>query len=355
MSSELIGVLPFPALLIGSDGRIWAANPAAEEIVARDCVGHDHVSMIRQPMLLEAIDAALRAGVRAQARFVAADAAGDVNWVAHVAPFGQPAEVIVTFEDRTAAQQAGEMRRDFVANVSHELRTPLTALLGFIETLKGTARDDPEARDRFLDIMEREAARMNRLIGDLLSLNRVEAEERVRPSDRVDLAGLAHSAASALAQLAKSNGVTLRTAGLDVAAEVIGDPDQLSQVLTNLIENAIKYAGAGSEVTVSIEMCERDPAMRGPAVVLAVTDTGAGIDPIHIPRLTERFYRVDGHRSRAMGGTGLGLAIVKHIVNRHRGHLRITSEPGRGSAFRVVLPALTDDDGSSGDAGDQFT
>jgi two-component system phosphate regulon sensor histidine kinase PhoR len=233
----------------------------------------------------------------------------------------------------------GQMRRDFVANVSHELRTPLTALIGFLETLKGPARNDPEGQARFLSIMEAEAQRMNRLVDDLLSLSRVEAEERVRPTARINLGDLVRSTLHGLVPLAKDGGVTLEMALPAVPVTVPGDDDQLRQVLSNLVENAIKYSGTGAQVTVALSEPAYEPRVRTQGVRLTVSDTGDGIDPIHLPRLTERFYRVDGHRSREMGGTGLGLAIVKHIVNRHRGRLRIDSEPGQGTVFTVILPA----------------
>jgi two-component system phosphate regulon sensor histidine kinase PhoR len=246
---------------------------------------------------------------------------------------------LCVFEDLTEAEQMGQMRRDFVANVSHELRSPLTAVLGFIETLKGAAKDDPAARDRFLSIMEREAGRMNRLIHDLLHLSRVEADERVRPTERIDVLEIVQSTMASLRPLGQSSGV-------DVVLEcgpgegprpwvVPGDADQLTQVFQNLIENAVKYGGAGGVVTVRILP---DQLPKSAAIRVEVIDKGTGIDPIHIPRLTERFYRVDGHRSREKGGTGLGLAIVKHIVQRHRGRLSIDSALGKGSTFRVVLP-----------------
>ncbi len=217
---------------------------------------------------------------------------------------------------------------------------PLTALLGFIETLKGAARDDPAARDRFLSIMAREAERMNRLVRDLLSLSRVEAEERVRPTARIDIVANIHAAVAALRQLSDSAGVTVAVEGEPGPVIVAADADQMTQVFQNLIENGVKYGGAGKRVTVRIAREERDISLRGPAVRIDVIDEGEGIDPIHLPRLTERFYRVDSHRSREQGGTGLGLAIVKHIVNRHRGRFRIESEKGKGSTFSVILPAV---------------
>ncbi|MDH3264904.1 MAG: ATP-binding protein, partial [Paracoccaceae bacterium] len=235
------------------------------------------------------------------------------------------------------------------ANVSHELKTPLTALLGFIETLRGSAREDAAARERFLEIMAREAERMNRLVSDLLSLNRVESEERVRPTGRVEMGALLGSVRSALRPLARERGVEIEIAGEAGGIWVPGDGDQLTQVFTNLVENAVKYAASGKLVTLTVAREEREPALRGPAVRVAVIDRGEGFDPAHIPRLTERFYRIDSHRSREQGGTGLGLAIVKHIVNRHRGRLRIESAPGQGSRFTVTLPlAETGTAGSDG-------
>jgi two-component system phosphate regulon sensor histidine kinase PhoR len=233
------------------------------------------------------------------------------------------------------------LKSHFFANVSHELRTPLTALSGFIETLRGPARDDAEARDRFLDIMEREAARMNRLVHDLLSLSRVEDTERMRPTDRVDIARILSSVVIGLGPLAEGREVTLVARGCEAPVELPGDADQLTQVFTNLVENGIKYGREGGTVTLNLIRHDSLPALRGPGVTVEVTDEGEGISQRHLARLTERFYRVDSHRSRGMGGTGLGLAIVKHIVNRHRGRLRISSEPGQGSCFAVSLPLTT--------------
>jgi two-component system phosphate regulon sensor histidine kinase PhoR len=250
----------------------------------------------------------------------------------------QGGAVLVSFQDVTHLEQAVQMRRDFVANVSHELRTPQTALMGFIETLRGPARDDPAARDRFLSIMEGEAGRMNRLVGDLLSLNRVESEERVRPKERVNLSVTLRDTLSSLRPLADDAAVKLELAAPEEAVFVVGDADQLRQVFTNLIENAIKYGGSGGRVDVVLSASDRDPAVRGPAARVQVIDKGPGIDPVHLPRLTERFYRADNHRSRELGGTGLGLAIVKHIINRHRGRLRVESELGQGAVFTVILP-----------------
>lgn len=244
----------------------------------------------------------------------------------------------ISIEDRSRDGETEQMRRDFVANVSHELRTPLTALMGFIETLRGPARNDPAARDRFLDIMEREAGRMNRLVADLLSLSRVEQDERRRPVQMIDLAGLLRGEVATLTPAASVAGVRLELQGAGNKVMVPGDADQLVQVFHNLIENAVKYGGSGGVVSVTLARLAHEPVLRGPAWAVTVADKGEGIEPQHLPRLTERFYRVDTHRSRGKGGTGLGLAIVKHIVSRHRGRLRIESEIGQGSRFTVILP-----------------
>jgi two-component system phosphate regulon sensor histidine kinase PhoR len=231
-------------------------------------------------------------------------------------------------------ERATNIRRDFVANVSHELRTPLTALIGFIETLKGPARDDAAARMRFLTIMEREAGRMNRLVRDLLHLSRVEAEERIRPREKIDVVGIVNMAVATLRPLAQASEVVIEVAVAE-PCELPGDPDQLTQVFNNLIENAIKYGGAGKTVHIRFST---EGSLRGPVLRVDVVDQGEGIDQVHLPRLTERFYRVDSHRSREQGGTGLGLAIVKHIVSRHRGWFKVDSVVGQGSTFSVLLP-----------------
>lgn len=346
MRSELVtsilGGLPHPVVLLGADGRIEAANAAARELFGAAIEGRHYITVLRQPALLDAIEGTLRHRQPAQARYLVSGLARETVWKVLAAPVegGGEAGVLVSFEDTTDREQIGQMRRDFVANVSHELRTPLTALLGFIETLKGAAREDAVARERFLTIMEREAGRMNRLVRDLLSLSRVEAEERVRPTERVDVAGLVATCVTALKPMAEQAGVALEVTGLAGPLTVPGDADQLTQVFHNLVENAVKYAAAGQRVTIALSREARDLSLRGPAVRIDVIDRGEGIDAIHLPRLTERFYRVDSHRSREKGGTGLGLAIVKHIVNRHRGRFRIDSEKGKGSRFSVLLPEV---------------
>jgi two-component system phosphate regulon sensor histidine kinase PhoR len=331
--SAVLAGIPLPALMIDRDARIIAANSAALDLLGEAALGRHHGLTLRQPDLLAAIAAALE-GRAGRVRQVRPGPAHDQIHEVIVTPL--PEGVLCAFQDLSALEQMDLMRRDFVANVSHELRTPLTALLGFIETLQGAARNDPAARERFLGIMAAEAGRMNRLVADLLHLSRVESEERIRPQDSTDIAGLIRSVAATMKSMAEAGRVTIRLVGVQSEQMVRADRDQMTQVLTNLIENAVKYGSPpGAEVLVDLRS-EMGP--RGPQLRLLVQDQGEGIDEIHLPRLTERFYRVDGHRSREKGGTGLGLAIVKHIVNRHRGRLVIASEKGKGSRFEVVLP-----------------
>ncbi|MEX5728946.1 two-component system phosphate regulon sensor histidine kinase PhoR [Rhodovulum iodosum] len=337
----VLEAVPLPAVLIAEDERVAAMNAHAEEMFGASGSGRHYIAVLRQPALLDCVEETLRLRQRRRTRYLTTELAREATYEVTASPVeGEDARgALVTLVDITEREQVGQIRRDFVANVSHELKTPLTALLGFIETLKGPARNDAPARDRFLTIMEREAERMNRLVRDLLSLSRVEAEERMRPEDRVDVAALVESSVLTLRPMAADAKVALTVSGASAPVWVRGDADQLVQVFTNLIENAIKYGGSGGRVEVMLETSARELAFRGPGVRIDVVDHGEGFDPVHIPRLTERFYRVDSHRSREMGGTGLGLAIVKHIVNRHRGRFRIESTPREGSRFSIMLPA----------------
>lgn len=335
--------MPLPALLVDQTERIVAANPEALTLLGQQIVGRHFATILRQPPVLDAIEAGLRDRMPRKVQHLSNDGAHDTTFEVfcrYVAGIGavEAGAILVSFQDVTHVQQAGKMRRDFVANVSHELRTPLTALIGFIETLRGPAREDAGARERFLGIMHDEASRMNRLIADLLSLSRVEGDERVRPREQVDLRETLESTVRSITPLAEQAGVTIDLSHPPGEVIVLGDTDQLHQVFSNLIENAIKYGGSGGQVNVMMTVQDRDPAVRGPSARVQVVDYGPGIDPVHLPRLTERFYRGDEHRSRALGGTGLGLAIVKHIINRHRGRLRVESDLGQGSVFTVVLP-----------------
>ena len=335
---DLLAALPLPTLAVDRAERIVAMNAPAQALLGRGALDRHYINVLRQPAVVDAVEQCQQDDTPREAQYLASDNGNDTTFRVHVRKVTGMDYVLLSFQDITQVTNASQMRRDFVANVSHELRTPLTAMMGFIETLRGPARDDAPARDRSLGIMAGEAERMNRLVGDLLSLSRVESDERVRPTDKVDLRYVLQSTMRNLNPLAVEANVTLVATMGDDPLPLMGDTDQLLQVFTNLIENGIKYGGVGKDVEISVETTLRDPSLRGPAVRVTIRDHGPGIDPVHLPRLTERFYRADSHRSRALGGTGLGLAIVKHILNRHRGRLKITSDLGDGARFTVILP-----------------
>lgn len=342
--TELLNALPLGVLLLDAEGRVVFVNTAGEEMIGRRVVGLPGTAALRAPLLTEAITRALDDGrpsefevtlLRSQERLIhAAVTPLHRGW-----GNGRAARVLVLLEDRTRAVKAEALRRDFVANASHELRTPLASIAGFIETLQGHARDDPEAADRFLRIMAAQADRMRRLIEDLLSLNRIEINEHVLPRERVDLIGAVREIASALAPVAEANGTAVAVDLPERVVTVRASPDELAQVFANLIDNAVKYAGDGGPIRLVME--PPNPSRPG-MVGISVIDHGPGIPREHLPRLTERFYRVSTERSRERGGTGLGLAIAKHILNRHRGDLSVTSTLGEGSRFTVWLPLLAE-------------
>lgn len=342
---EIVEALPFPVALVGPDQRLRAANEPAIALFGVNAVGQHFVVSLRNPAIVSGVERVLARGEATEATMRQLQDPREMLWRAVIRPVttedGRGA--LISFEDITAVEETGQMRRDFVANVSHELRTPLTAFRGFVETLRGAARHDAKAQNRFLEIMEREAERMSRLIDDLLSLSRVEQEVRVQPREQADLVAITEQAIALL-----SGGPGAGRITLDAPSEAVvqGDVRQLQQVVTNLVENALKYGGADGQVRIDIAGPGRDAVLQRMAWRLSVTDEGEGIEEHHIPRLTERFYRVDSHRSREMGGTGLGLAIVKHIVTRHRGRLRVESEPGKGSIFSVFLPVSGREEGA---------
>jgi two-component system phosphate regulon sensor histidine kinase PhoR len=339
-AEAVLAALPDPLLLIDRERRILSANPAAIGLFGPRLQGRDLAGALRAPGVRAAADAVLRGG---QPRTVDIDLPGPVerHLSAQITPLDPPtgdgAAAVLTLTDLTSIKRSERMRQDFVANASHELRTPLATLTGFIETLRGPARDDQAARERFLSIMADQASRMTRLVDDLLSLGRIELNEHLPPKDRVDLRRVLATVADSLEQRAARREMRIAVALTPDLPPVLGDADELTQVFQNLIDNAIKYSGAGTAVEVSAALSTRRVAGAS-AVQVAVRDTGEGILPEHLPRLTERFYRVDPARSRELGGTGLGLAIVKHIVNHHRGVLDIASELGQGSVFTVHLP-----------------
>ena len=329
----VLATIPDPVLLVGRDGLVREANAAARALLPTLRIGHPLSYGLRTPDILAAVATPSIEAVHVEYRArMPAERVFDVQITALPSRRGAGPEVMLFFRDFTEARRLERMRVDFVANVSHELRTPLASLTGFIDTLQGPARDDPGARERFLDIMRAQAWRMTRLIDDLLSLSRIELREHVAPNTPVDLRALVGQMIDTLTPMARDRGVELAFEGDGGPAFVLGDGDELLRVIENLVENAVKYGGSGKRVDVAL-------GLRSGEVELSVRDYGLGIAPEHLPRLTERFYRVDVADSRDKGGTGLGLAIVKHIVNRHRGRLAIASEPGRGATFTVSIPA----------------
>ncbi|MGB3409174.1 MAG: ATP-binding protein [Jannaschia sp.] len=340
-ANQIVCALTEPALLLDGNGRVAIANDAAHEWFGVWIDGQSYISVLRQPDLLAPVEDAFAHQKTGVARFSHSSGAVETLFDVTVSPLtevGDRTAVLLVFRDVSGLRQEESMRRDFVANVSHELKTPLTAVMGFIETLQGPARRDPKAQDRFLNLMAQETSRMNRLVSDLLALSRLEGLRRKRPTERVDLVTILSETIDTLRAQAEAAGVALL---FEAPAEAIvpGDPDQVMQIALNLVENAVKYGGRPGSVQVTLARIAREPVLRVPAWVLTVTDDGPGIPPEHLPRLTERFYRVDTGRSREQGGTGLGLAIVKHIVNRHRGRLRIDSREGRGTTVAVTFPA----------------
>ncbi len=344
---SVLEALPEPLLLLDSDRRVVGANKAAEQLLGEHLLERDLAGALRHPAVLPAVDAVLRGEGQRTAEFDLTSPV-ELHLSARIAPLAprrsERAAAVLLLNDLTAMKRAEQLRADFVANASHELRTPLASLVGFIETLRGPARDDKAASERFLGIMAEQAARMQRLVDDLLSLSRIEMNEHRPPTAATDLGMVVASVAAALEPRAEARNmrIDINLPG-DEALTAPGDGDELTQVFQNLIDNAIKYGTPGTAIEVEARRSSRLlPGARGrerATISLSVRDHGGGIAREHLPRLTERFYRVDPARSREMGGTGLGLAIVKHILNHHRGLLEIESEPGRGSVFTVHLPA----------------
>ena len=337
-AAQLVGAMPEPAVIVSSDERAAAANQPALNLLPGLRVGDPFVLGLRAPDVIDA-----------RRRVMASGEAETVQWServpverlfdVYVAPLatadGEVVATLLTLRDQTEARRVERLRVDFIANASHELRTPLASLVGFIETLQGSAHDDAKARDRFLAIMREQGRRMARLIEDLLSLSRIEQKQHLRPENIVDLAQTTRGVVDALTPMAKDLGVEIRLSA-EQPVMVAGDRDELLRVAENLIENAIKYgvrvdSDAAGVVDVAVSTTEKEGA-------LTVRDYGHGIAPEHLPRLTERFYRVDATQSRAKNGTGLGLAIVKHILTRHRGRLTITSRVNQGSSFVATVP-----------------
>ncbi|HLH88978.1 MAG TPA: ATP-binding protein [Xanthobacteraceae bacterium] len=334
-----ISGLPDPVIALDYRGNVVGSNAPARQIAPTLTRGAPLLLALRIPEISDAVRRAVESGETQRVEFF--EKVPTHRWSeAFVAPVAVPTTisdrrelVFVTLHDLTPIKQVEEMRADFVANASHELRTPLASLSGFIETLQGPARNDPQARERFLAIMKAQANRMARLIDDLLSLSRIELKAHVQPEHQVDLAPIVRQVSDGLQTLARDRGVDIKIALPPDALSVRGDRDELIRVFENLVENGLKYGAAGKRVDITLGRETSDNE-----AVVAVRDYGPGIAPEHLPRLTERFYRVDVTESRAQGGTGLGLALVKHILHRHRGRLTIDSAPGKGATFTVRLP-----------------
>ncbi len=377
----IFDAIPDPVLLLDAERRITQGNAAAIALFGHPTIGRDITVAIRNPDVLEAIDAALTAGGQRTVEFSIPGPVAQI-FEARVTPFGhrmrhvvdaeiadredmanayggaphnsldsyQPqrdpfGSIMLTLHDITAVRRSEQMRADFVANASHELRTPLASLLGFIETLRGPAEGDSEARGRFLGIMADQAGRMAKLVEELLSLSRIETDEHRPPTDHVMMDEVLERITSGSELRAGERQMSIVRRGDMSLPPVSGDPDQLTQVFQNLVDNAITYAHPETEITLKTQIHDADTSLakqiageNRSLIEISVIDRGPGIPREHLPRLTERFYRVDPARSRAAGGTGLGLAIVKHIINRHRGRLSVDSTVGEGSQFTVYLP-----------------
>lgn len=358
--TPLIQSLPFPALIINPDQRLSIANARAMDVfrLSRD-TGLLITAAIRQPDLLTAFIRVAKTGAREQLEFSAYDEGQ--SWMAHMHAGPKAGSVLMILEDTTAVRRAEQARADFLANASHELRTPLTAIAGFIETMRGPAREDKDSWDGFLEIMFQQSERMKRLVADLLSLSRIEFSEHRSPSTQLDLTVLVSGTGLSLQPIAAETGIRILLNQTDTSHFVVADADEMQQVVQNLAGNAIKYSPSGGTVTLSMGQsrtmaeapgdCGRqiEGASRAtllvprasaevPAVWIRVEDHGEGIPARHLPRLGERFYRVDESRGGSIEGTGLGLAIVKHIMARHRGGFMVESLEGTGTAFAVWMP-----------------
>lgn len=355
--APLIEALPDPALLVDAEVRIVASNAAARRQMQFEARGQFLTSILRHPDVLEAVQQAVREGETSAVDYeMPAQVERHTRCMVAPLTWGAERAAMLVFHDQTARISTERMRADFLANASHELRTPLASLTLLIETISGPARDDPAGRDRFLKMMQLQAERMRRLIDDLLSLSRIELDEHVPPSDRADLAAVVRETADAMAEVLRGKGVRLDLRLPTGPVHVVGERFQLAQVAQNLIDNALKYSTSGDSIVVEVGGGgDRDEviadasrrwgeaarvALLTPAAAanrsyafVRVEDSGKGIEQRFLPRLGERFFRVEREMGDERGGTGLGLAIVKHIVNRHRGGLLVESQPGRGSAF----------------------
>src|SRR5579863_2072729 len=340
--SAIVAGMPDPAVLLDRAGRVIHLNAAAALLAPALRKNELAQFALRSPEIITALREAIATTETRRATYL--DHVPVDRWMELIITpvpvptlFGGTDKcMLMTFHDQTPLRRVEEMRADFVANASHELRTPLAALSGFIDTLQGPARDDAKARERFLGIMHIQATRMARLIDDLLSLSRVELSAHVRPDTLVDIVQIVSQVVDGLEPLARERQVEIDIDLPDAPVWIAGDREELLRLFENLVENALKYGASGGKVNVSLTIAVSGEGM--PEVRVVVRDFGPGIAPEHLPRLTERFYRVDVGDSRAQGGTGLGLSLVKHIVNRHRGRLLIESVLKNGATFTACFP-----------------
>ncbi len=354
-AQDVLEAIDEPLILVNRRLRLlWANRMGRMLLGAHAEIGRDIRLYLRTREIVTALEQVARSAASAPVQLVTRHRQGQRESVyalhlhrIHAAERQDDTEeepgILLHLRDISALDRAERMRADFIANVSHELKTPLAALIGFIETLRGPARDDPAARERFLALMDAEARRMNRLVGDLLSLSKLESEPPPARDARADLVAVTQRVLTLMQPVAVQAHIGVQAQIIPDRAPVRGEEDRLVQMLTNLLDNAIKYGKPGP-VTVSL-------TAEGDAWVLTVADRGPGIPAEHLPRLTERFYRVDTARSRSLGGTGLGLALVKHIVRKHEGRLEIESRPGAGTTVTVRLPRLDEPDGKTASAG----
>src|SRR5215468_291650 len=340
--SAIVAGMPDPAVLLDRAGRVIHLNAAAAQLAPALRKNELAQFALRSPEIIMALREAIATSEPRRATYL--DHVPVDRWMELIitpvpvpSAFGGTEKcMLMTFHDQTPLRRVEEMRADFVANASHELRTPLAALSGFIDTLQGQAKDDPKARERFLGIMHTQATRMARLIDDLLSLSRVELSAHVRPDTLVDLVPIIRQVADGLEPLARERQVDVEAHLPEAPVMIAGDREELLRLFENLIENALKYGASGGLVVVSLSLVP--PGDAAPEIRVMVRDFGPGIAPEHLPRLTERFYRVDVGDSRSQGGTGLGLSLVKHILARHRGRLLIESAPKNGATFTACFP-----------------
>ncbi|HEU4987940.1 MAG TPA: ATP-binding protein [Rhizobiaceae bacterium] len=331
---ELAAAVPDPLFIFDGEGTVLFANAAANEAFGPFLPGVSLQLKFRAPEMHELIRRVLERNEGPATIDYSERVPIERVYRVSAMPVGHaPGLNMLLFKDQSEARRIDRMRADFIANASHELRTPLASIAGFIETLRGPARDDPGARENFLQIMQNQTSRMARLIDDLLSLSRLEMKPYLRPSEKVDIRQLVGSVIDAMTHLAAETGVEIERDMPEAPVEVAGSRDELVQVFENLIENACKYGSSGGKVVVAVKRGKDGES------VVSVRDFGPGIAEEHIPRVTERFYRVDVETSRAQKGTGLGLAIVKHILTRHGARLSIRSRLGEGAEFIVHFPA----------------